>query len=347
MLTLIDTGSVESTMSIVQELANVMETAFTEKAASKAVLPIGFKVIRLMHDAEKENLIKLVQFLAQFVKRNAPKNPKGCLQLCIEAARTLDRLEYGEEATQFATTAVTDFYSLLRTTYEQRKGNDSLSALYNIFLYITNFVVSSASVDFSSSLNSQLCSIAATFSSTDSDSGADQSTKLEKLKPLQATIACQSFANCANLFWRKDQRMNEVKNVQACLAKACQVAATNSSYSVSIELLYSVLSWAVYFIENGCTIEIKWIHALISLIRKKQGEVEQSGQSLDTVISKTAKNFYISTVKHIQENNLIEGGEGGDDEEDEGDWNAEGEAEGGEEDEGEAEGEAEGGEEEE
>lgn len=334
MLTLINTGSVESTMSIVQELANVMDTAFTEKAASKAVLPIGFKVIRLMSEAEKESLVKLVQFLAQFVKRNAPKNPKSCLQLCIEAARTLDRLEFGQEATQFATTAVTDFYALLRSQYEQKKGSEGLSALYNVFLYITNFVVSSTSVDFATSLNSQLCSIAATFSSPDSDSG-DQNAALEKLKPLQASIACQSFANCANLFWRKDQRMNEVKNVQACLAKACQVAATNSNLGVSIELLYSVLSWAAFFIESSCSIDIKWIHALISLIRKKQGEVEQSGKTIDTVISKTVKNFYISTVKHIQENNLIEGGEGGDDEEDEGDWNAEGEGEdeGGEEEE--------------
>ncbi|KAK8893661.1 Vacuolar protein sorting-associated protein 35 [Tritrichomonas musculus] len=325
MLTLIDTGSVESTMSIVQELANVMDTAFTEKAASKAVLPIGFKVIRLMHDAEKDSLIKLVQFLAQFVKRNAPKNPKSCVQLCIEAARTLDRLEFGEEATQFATTAVSDFFDLLRGQYEKRRGTEGISALFDVFLYVTNFVVSATTVDFATSLNSQLCSIAATFSS-DSQSGDSQNSNLANLKPVQATIACSSFANCANLFWRKDQRMNEVKNVQACLAKACQVAATNSNLAVSLELLYSVLSWAVFFIENGCSIDIKWIQALISLIRKKQGEIEQSGQSLDTAISKTTRNFYTNTVKHIQENNLIQGDNGGDDdEEDEGDWNGEGE----------------------
>ncbi|OHT06048.1 hypothetical protein TRFO_05692 [Tritrichomonas foetus] len=269
---LIDAGSVSATMSIIQELANAMDSV-TNRAAERAIFPIGFKVIKLMHEADEEDLIKLVKFLAQYGKNSAERNPNTALMLFIEAAKTLDNLEYEAEANELADLAI-EFYSQIQKP----------SVKYSTFMYLLQFIISSKKIDLS--LNSQLCSLAANF--TD---------------PLQSTNV---FLNCANLFWRSDRRLNEAKNVQACLSKASKAAATCQNSAVSLEGLYLVFSFSAYFLYKKVQIEQKWVSALVSLINERHKDIKEKGQTIETVLSKSVSAMYTNTVRFIQEHNLVD-----------------------------------------
>lgn len=287
LLQVIDAGSIEETMSIIAELEKVTDTAFTEQAARNSIMPIGFKVIRLMHDSEKNELIKLVQYLAHLCKKHVEKNVKTCIQLYIEAARTLDHLGIGVESTELAVIAIKEFYPQFVSSY-------SINQQFSMLLYLIHFVVSSQNIDFAE-INGVLCTYASSFSTIKNEIGDSLYLLITKL-----------FINCANLFWRPDQRVREAKHVQSCLANACKAAADCTDISISVESLYLILNWTAYFLEAKCEINMKWVRALISLINKKHKTIKQSGRSINEVLSMNIRLFYSDTVANIEAKQLIE-----------------------------------------
>ena len=278
---LIDAGSVQSTMIIIQELASAMESV-NEHASERSILPIGYFVITLMRNAEKSDLIKLVQFILQYGQNVSHKNAHSSTLLYIEAARMLDILGFDAEASQFVELA-------LQCYSEINKPNIS----YATFLYIVQFVLSTQNLDLS--VNTQLCTIAAKFTDT-----------------MQATNA---FLSCSYLFWRADSRIREFKNVQACLSKASKAAATTDNLAISLEALYHVLSTVSFYLRKKAPIPGKWVEALITLISEKHEEIKNKGLSLDAFLSQTVFTFYQSTIKYIKDNGLFTKSADGDDNE--------------------------------
>jgi hypothetical protein len=210
---LINGGSLVESMALFQRLANKIEQA-PPAAADKAILPLGFCVLKFMPEAEPADLKKLVQFIAVYGKNAAARNPAVAVQLFVETARVLDTIEGTDDAAaELSATAIELWNSLGEVPSKQR-----------LYPYLVQFVFGSRSVDLA--VNPQLCNFASTF--TD---------------PLQAASA---LANCAPLFWRADGRCNEGDKVQACLAKATKLAATNSDLKVVLEGLYCILGWTAY-----------------------------------------------------------------------------------------------------
>jgi hypothetical protein len=191
----------------------------------------------------------------------------------VETARVLDTIEGTEDAaSELSTTAIELWASLPDGPKKQQ-----------LYSYLVQFVFGSRSVDLA--VSGQLCNFASTF--TD---------------PLQSTSA---LANCAPLFWRADGRVQEADKVQACLAKATKLAATNGDVKIVLEGLYSVLGWTAYCLAKHIELKSRWVHALIATITDRHNEIKNNGGSVDTIVSKDAKAFYANTAKFLEENQLV------------------------------------------
>jgi hypothetical protein len=71
---LIRDGDVVATTGVMQELANAMED-IGDAGADKAVLPIGFIVMKMMVKAEQDEVPKLVRFIGKYGQNTARRSP--------------------------------------------------------------------------------------------------------------------------------------------------------------------------------------------------------------------------------------------------------------------------------
>ncbi|EAY13784.1 hypothetical protein TVAG_468000 [Trichomonas vaginalis G3] len=269
---LIDADSVMDTMMMIQELANAMDDA-TEKAAQRAVLPIGFvalKQIEMTEDDDERK--KLLKFINAYAKNNVEENALGPFYLFVEAAKEVDSVKLGLYANEFMNSAI----EIWQKMPENRQKQQALT-------YLINFVCSSTCIDLD--VNSVLCNAVGN---------------------IQDTIkAITSVCNCANLFWRKDQKINDVEKVQACLAKASRLAATATDQTTMLKGFYTVLSWTAYFQEVGCKLNETWINALVQLINEKHEVIVSKGLKIESVVPLDVKKFYVNTVKYIKDQHLF------------------------------------------
>ena len=268
---LIDAGSIDGTMSIIQELANAMDDA-TEKAAQRAVLPIGFVALELIEDADDEEKARLLKFIHAYAENSVEQGCSAPFYLFAEAAKEMDSIHLNKFADDFLNSALDTWQTL----------PDGLPK-FRALTYLINFIVGAQTIDLE--VNAQVCNAASTIT--------------EPMKSVQ--ILC----NCAALFWRPDKRVRETEKVQACLAKASRAAATCSDQATMLKGFYTVLGWAAYFQEMGVGLSDTWINALVSLINEKHEEIQNKGLKLESVVSKNVKAFYQNTVRHIQEKHLF------------------------------------------
>jgi hypothetical protein len=269
---LIEGNGVIGTVSLLQELANAMDET-DDVAADRAVLPIGFIVLRLLVEAEAEDRTKLVQFLVRYGQNARSRNPATTVFLYVEAAKVLETLPESEAAAaELADTAVQIWQEMTNVAAKQR--------LYN---YLLQFMITSKAVDLA--LNAQLCNFASTYADF-----------LESVKALSA---------CAPLFWRADGRLQEAQNVQACLSKATKAAVTATDMRIVLEGLYIVMEWTAFCLVKQITLDQRWVNAFVGIIADKHQEVKSKGQSVEAIVSPTAAKSYANTVKFLTEKELV------------------------------------------
>ena len=268
---LIDAGSLEDTMSIIQELANAMDDA-TEKAAQRAVLPIGFIALKLIEDAEDDEKARLLKFIHTYAENSVEQDCSAPFYLFTEAAKEMDSINLKQFADDFLNSALDSWKTL----------PDGLPK-YRALTYLINFVVGAQTID--TEINAQICNAASSIT--------------------EPSRAIQILCNCATLFWRPDGRVRETEKVQACLAKASRAAASCEDQPTLLKGFYTVLGWAAYFQEKGVGLSDTWINALVSLINEKHEEIQSKGLKLEEVVTKSVKTFYTNTVLYIQEKHLF------------------------------------------
>lgn len=268
---LINAGSIDGTMSIIQELANAMDDA-TEKAAQRAVLPIGFVALKLFEDADDEEKRRLLKFIHTYAENSVEPGCSAPFYLFTEAAKEMDSINLNQFADEFLNSALETWQTL-------PDGAQKARAL----TYLINFVVDAQTID--TDVNAQICSLA----------------KLITEPMRSINILC----NCAALYWRPDERVREPEKVQACLAAASRAAAAVPEQATMLKGFYSVLGWAAYFQEKEVGLSETWINALVALINEKHEEIQNKGLKIDAVIPKNVRAFYKNTVEYIQEKHLF------------------------------------------
>ena len=290
---LIDAGSIMATMKIIYELSNSLissednQVTVRPEAQKKALLPIGFIAIKLLHDADPDEANALFTFILEHGKKALSFDPQVAIKIFIETARVLDTLEgFESKVTALTGEAINTWTKLTDQTIK-----------YRVFSYLLQYVVSSPSVE-TKQVNSSLCTMAAQFT-----------------EPMKSVSA---LTGCASLFWRPDGRLRTSEAVQACLSKASKAADSAGSVDQATMLhgLYLVLGNAAYFLEKKVQLQFKWLKALTGIIQDKHQEIQAKGLSLETILPINVREFYVSTVRHIQSNNLLpQPGDQDDDEE--------------------------------
>jgi hypothetical protein len=114
--------------------------------------------------------------------------------------------------------------------------------------------------------------------------------------------------NCAALFWRRDERAREVKNVQACLTKAVRCADVAGANGVAALLhgLYLVLSAISYWLVRGVGLDQTWVHAVIDVISEKHQEIVATGTTVEKVVTRPVKMIYVNSGRFMHENGLVQ-----------------------------------------
>ena len=272
---LIDNGSILGTTALLQELANGMDRT-CDAAAEKAILPIGFCVMKMMvtEDIEEDELKKLMLFIATYGENSAERCPQSALMLFAEGSKVLESLEFRTQASNMLQQAVSLWSSLERPVQKVRMLN-----------YLLQSVLASRFIDLA--VNAELCNYAANVS----PSG----------KQIIALV------NCSALFWRPDEREKTGSTVQACLSKASKVAATAAEEGQAIVLhgFYQILSAVSCWLMEGVPLDKRWVHALISLIAEKHQKLTEKGVTIEKVVTKEQKTFYENTAIFMRDNNLI------------------------------------------
>ena len=288
---LIDGGSIMRTTGLLQELANGMQKV-CDAAAERAILPIGFAVMKMMVDeeVEEDELKKLMQFIVVYGENAAERSPQAALMLFAEASKVLDALEFRTQSSKLLQQAVAFLGDLEKPLQRSRMLN-----------YLLQVVLASRFVDLS--CNGELCNVAA------------------QLSPASKQII--ALVNCSALFWRADEREQNASTVQACLSKASKMAATaaEDDQAAVLQGFYQILSAVAVWLKEGVELDSRWVNALISLIGEKHQGITEKGMTLEGVVSKEQKTFYQNTAIFMRENNLLNEGdddgdaEGGDEEE--------------------------------
>jgi hypothetical protein len=287
---LIDAGTLLDTLVLMQRLANSIDET-TDEAAAKAIFPICFRVLRLLsfEGVTAEERAKVLQFVSVYGERAIERSPQGALLLFGEAAKFLEVIGLDDDAARFAALAFERWPELPKPAHQCR-----------MLTYLIGFMTASRVLQLE--LNAQLCSFAASLQTPD------------PLKPVVALL------NCGALFWRRDERANDVRSVQACLAKAARLAnaAGANGAAALLHAFYLVLASVAFWLAKGVAIEPKWVHAIISVISEKHAEVVGAGSTVEKVVGRPVKMIYVNTGRFMQDNALVPPDEDeGEDEEDE------------------------------
>lgn len=285
---LINGGSIMYTTALLQELANGMQKT-CPGAAERAILPIGFCVMKMMVDEEieEDELKKLMQFIVVYGESTAETSPQATLMLFAEASKVFDALEFRTQSSKLLQQAILLLSDIEKPAVKARMLN-----------YLLQVVLASRFVDLS--CNSELCNCAAS------------------LTP--ATKQISALVNCSSLFWRADEREQTATTVQACLSKASKIAATASEEGQAAVLhgFYQILGAVAMWLKEGVDLNGSWVNALISLIGEKHQAITEKGMTLEGVVGKDQKVFYQNTAIFMRDNNLLTEGDDGDEGEDEG-----------------------------
>jgi hypothetical protein len=265
-------GDIVATTGIMQELANAMED-IGGVGADKAILPIGFIVMRMMKEADPDEVPKLVQFLGRYGQNAARRNAVTSITLFVEMAKVCETIDNCDRfAAELAANAIGLWIEIPEMLLKQR-----------LYGYLLQFMLVSRTADLG--LNADLCNFASTYP--------------------DVVTSVRALANCAALFWRNDERLREIQNVQACLSKATKAAASATDLRVILEGLYVVFEWTVFCLAKGIPLDKRWVNALVGLIQDKHEEVKAKQKPLESVVSAAAMTTYRNTVKFVERRHLI------------------------------------------
>jgi hypothetical protein len=291
---LIDGGSLQETLVLMQRLANSIDQT-TDEAAARAIFPICFRVLQLLgvEGVTEDEQTRVLQFVSVYGERAIERNPQVALLLFVEISKFLELIHLRDEATRFAELALERWPELPKPGSQYRMLN-----------FLIGFIAGSRALQLE--VNSQLCNFAVSLQTPD------------PLKPVLVLI------NCSALFWRRDETIRDARSVQACLAKAARLANSAGSQGEAPLLhgFYLVLNALAYWLAVGVEIDKRWVHAIISVISEKHAEIVAAGNTVEKVVTRPVKMIYVNAGRFIEANQLVgeddeepEEGEAGDEEE--------------------------------
>jgi hypothetical protein len=285
---LIDGGSLINTLVLMQRLANSIDET-TDEAATKAIFPICFKVLQLLavEGVSDDERARILQFVTVYGERAIERSPQVALLLFAEVSKFLELLQLPDEAARFAALAIERWPELPKPGQQYRMLN-----------FLIGFMTGSRTLALE--INGELCNFAASFQTPD---------------PLKPVIV---LLNCSALFWRGDNRLNDMPSVQACLAKAARLANAAGTAGGEAPLLngfYLVLNMVAYWLAVGVGIDQNWVRAILSVISEKHAQIVAAGNTVEKVVTRPIKMIYVNAGRFMQANQLVlpegedEGGE--------------------------------------